>query len=332
MKSKATIGLLIVSLVVVGIISVYAVTSSNPKMTTIGVARWGGNPEFDRSIEGFKRGLANKGYIEEENIRFIVKNPEADLAKQHEIISYFVQEKVDLIYSLTTPGTIVAKEITNQMSSPIPVVFSICTYPVESGLIASLENSGNNLVGTRNYVPFSQQYYAFEQLFGGIQTLAVVRRKDESNSTNQFEEIKTQFEERGIRIIDIAAVDLDDIRRQLEEHIERIDALYSTCDTLTHGGGEDIIVEFSKRHKKPSFACNKEGVQKGHLVGNVGDFQAIAEISGEQAALILEGAKPSWLKTESPREDYIVINQTTADVLGISLSETFLERVKEVQR
>ena len=57
---------------------------------------------------------------------------------------------MDLVYSLTTPGTAIVKEV---LPSDTPIVFSIVTYPADAGLIESFEYSGNNLVGTSNYVP-----------------------------------------------------------------------------------------------------------------------------------------------------------------------------------
>ncbi len=329
-NAKVWIGLLLTGLLIFGGAAIYLLKSAKQEIKTIGIARWDSNPEFSRSIDGFKQGLEANGYVESENIRFIIKNPETDLNKQRRIIESFIQDNVDLIYSLTTPGTLVAKEVTNQMEKPIPIVFSVCTYPVESGLIDSLESSGNNLVGTRNYVHFSQQYYAFERIFSHTKMLAVVRRKGEPNSTNQFREVEALLGERGIDVYDVSAADLDDIRYQLEANIDKFDSIFSTCDTLTHAGGEEIIVEISKRYNKPSFACNKEGVLKGHLVGNVGDFKTIGRISGEKAALILRGSQPTWLKTESPRENYIVINKKSADIMGIDVSPEILEIAKEV--
>lgn len=329
--NKATpILIVLIGCGLVATLAIAYINFSKPKMTTVGISRWGSNPEFDRSIEGFKEGLRLKGYIEGENIQFIEKNPEANLANQRKIIEGFIHQQVDLIFTLTTPGTSIAKELTEKMQSPIPVVFSVCTYPVESNLIASLDNSANNLVGTRNYVPFAQQYYVFEQLFPDTKSLAVVRRTGESNSTNQLKEIKATIGERGITIIDIAAVDLEDVKRQLQINAANMDAIFSTCDTLTNDGGEQIIAEFGIHHKIPSFACNKEGVINGLLVGNIGDFKAIATISGKQTGQILDGAAPAWLKTESPRDSYIVLNSTTANLLEVNISPVFLDRVKEI--
>ncbi|MBF0573339.1 MAG: ABC transporter substrate-binding protein [Desulfamplus sp.] len=303
---------------------------SRKGMVTIGISRWGSNPEYERCLDGFMEGLAEHGYIAGKNVRYVIKNPEADKEEQRRIIESFIKDKVDLIFSLTTPGTLIAKELTGRMKQPIPVVFSICTYPVESGLIKSLESSGNNLVGTRNYVPPSKQYLAFEELYPDTKFLAVVRRKGEPNSTNQFTEISSLLERRGIKIVDIAVVDLEDMYKQLQENIDRVDALFSTCDTLVHGGGEEIINEFSSKYKKPNFSCNKDGVLKGALVGNIGDFKTIGRISGEKAVLILQGSDPSWLHTESPREDYIIVNKKTADMLGITIPEEFLKTASEI--
>ena len=76
----------------------------------IGIAGWGSNPEFQRSIDGFKEGLAANGYVEGENVDFIILNSETDPAVQREIIEQFVDQEVDLIYTLTTFGTLTAMD------------------------------------------------------------------------------------------------------------------------------------------------------------------------------------------------------------------------------
>ncbi|MFH1762511.1 MAG: ABC transporter substrate binding protein, partial [bacterium] len=106
----------------------------------IGISQWVSNPEYDRNIAGFKDKLAEYGFIENKNLKYIIKIAEADKTKQREIIKSFKDNKVDLIYSLTTPGTLIAKEIIKD----IPIVFSIVTYPAKAGVIKSIENSGCN--------------------------------------------------------------------------------------------------------------------------------------------------------------------------------------------
>ena len=135
----------------------------------------------------------------------------------------------------------------------------------------------------------------------------------------------------SLEVIEIAAVDLDDIRAQLESVIEIVDSIFSACDTLTHSpGGEEIIVELSKKYSKPCFACNKEGALRGSLMGNIADFYAIGKLSGIKAGLILNGANPSSLLTESPVEDYVIINTKTAKEIGIEIPQYVLDEAEEM--
>jgi len=330
MNKKIILTIVIITVVIViGFLglSLTHKTPSEKQMLKIGIARWGSNPEFTRNVEGFKAGLAEKGYVEGVNVSFVIKSPETDLEVQRQIIQSFIDEKVDLIFSITTPGTLVAKE----MTSEIPIVFSVCTFPVESNIIESLEGSGNNIVGTRNYIAVERQYNQFEKIYPHTKTLAFVHRKDEPNSLAQHLEMKALLKEKGIEVIDIAAVDLADMRAQLESNIEAIDSMFSANDTLTHSpGGEEVMVELSKKYKKPSFAGNKEGILRGHLMGNIADFYDIGKLSGIKAGLILNGANPSSLLTESPVEDYVIINTRTAREIGIEIPQYVLDDAEEI--
>ena len=324
--------ILIITIIIVAILigfGGFVLTQKTPhekKMFTIGIARWNSDLTYGGNVEGFKEGLAEMGYVEGENVKFIIKTPESDLEIQRQIIESFVAAKVDLIYSLTTPGTLVAKDVTRK----IPIVFSIVTYPVESGVIESLEGSNNNLVGTRNYITVERQYDQFEKIYAGTKVLAFVHRKDEPNSDAQYLVMKALLEEKGIEVIDIGAVDLEDMRAQLESVIEAVDSIFLACDTLINVGGDEIAIEISKKYKKPCFAGLKGSVAKGALVGNVADFHAIGKLSGIKAGLILNGADPSSLLTESPVEDYVIINTKTAKEIGIKIPQYILDEVQEI--
>ena len=322
--------LIILMLILVSILIISGCKSNlienEKKVLTIGIALWNSDSNYEENVDGFKEGLAEQGFVEGKNVKFITKNPESDLKTQRQIIESFVEAKVNLIYSQTTPGTLVAKNVTQT----IPIVFSIVTYPVESGVIEALESSGNNLVGTRNFIQVQRQYNQFERVYPSTKTLAFVHRKDEPNSVNQYNQMKGLLAPKGIGVVDIAAVDLNDMRTQLEDSIENVDSLFLACDTLINVGGEDVVIEISKKHKKPNFACLKGSIVKGALLGNVADFYVIGKISGRQAALILDGVRPSSLLTESPAEDYLIVNTKTASEIGIDIPQDVLDDTEEI--
>ena len=329
MNKKLVFGILM-AVLLVGIVFISVKmstqTKTEEKILTIGVARWNSESNYGDNLDGFKDGLAEQGFVEGKNVKFITKNPESDLETERQIIESFVEAKVDLIFSQTTPGTLVAKKVTQT----IPIVFSIVTNPVESGVIEALESSGNNLVGTRNFIQVQRQYNQFERVYPSTKTLAFVHRKDEPNSVSQYNQMKGLLAPKGIEVVDIAAVDLNDMRTQLEDSIENVDSLFLACDTLINVDGEKVCIEISKKHKKPNFACLKGSVVKGALLGNIADFYIIGKISGRQAALILGGAKPSSLLTESPGEDYLVVNTKTAAEIGITIPQYVLDDAEEI--
>ena len=307
----------------------YFFSRSNDTVVTIGIAPWVLNQQFKNNIEGFKEGLAKNGYGADQ-VNYIQRNSDANSSTHRKIIQGFIDSDVDLIYSLTTSGTLIAKDLT--ADSQIPVVFSIVTYPVEAGIIESLESSGNNLVGTRNFFSPARQYEVFEKIFPGTKTLAFVHRQGEPNSIIQYDGYLELLSSKGISIVDIAATNLDHIKIQLESSKGVIDSLFSACDTLIQSGGEEIVIAFAKENGIPSFTCNKDGVLKGALIGNAADFKNIGTISGEKAAQVLNGTEPTLLQTESPREDFIYINATTASNLNLNIPFELNRVAKDIVR
>ncbi len=297
-------------------------TPGEPVMVKIGIARWVNNPLHEKNIEAFKQVLVSAGYKEGENIRYF--EPEAsnaDSVLHRRTIDGFVKENVDLIYSVTTGGTLVVKSVT----STIPVVFSAVTHPVETGIIKSLQNSGNNLVGSRNWISAEEQVAFMRELVPSLKSIGFVHRKGESNSVAQSEEFLRILAPLGIKIIEIDPGSLAEIRPAMEKVRGQIDALYSACDSLIQGQqGDDIVIAYAKEERIPDFACAESGVRKGSLMGITADFSENGRLSGGKVLLILEGLTPQSLETTSVARPFIYINKTTADRLGITLSQSLI--------
>jgi putative ABC transport system substrate-binding protein len=298
------------------------------KTFTIGIAQWVSSPEYQKNVNAFKAELARRGYTEGKNVRFLSAIAKADKTEQRRIITEFKKAHVDLVYSLTTPGTLVARDIL----STTPIVFSIVTYPVETGVVAALSNSGCNAVGTRNYMPPSRQFYFFERVYSSAKRIAFVHRAGEPNSTIQLKEFRDLLSARNIEVVEVAANNITDLREKLLSVLPTVDAVYSACDTLIQSGGEDVVIALCKEFKRPDFSCNKDGVTKGSLIGDVADFKVIGKIAGEKAAQILAGASPQWLATESPRDDYVIVNLKTARELGVTVPDDVVGRASEIIR
>jgi putative ABC transport system substrate-binding protein len=298
------------------------------KPVVVGISRFGneGGREYADNIRGFKDALADAGYHEGKEIFYIEGSARTNVRQARRIAQVFLEKNVDMVYSLTTPGTMVMKE----MISNRPVVFSIVPYPVESGLIASLKNSGNNLVGTRNWVPAEEQMAIFREMAPTMKTMGFVHNIGDANSGIQFDEVREAAKQSDVEVVDIGGNDSGSIVRALRVSPAHFDALYSACDISIEEDAEKAVIAFARERKVPAFSCSIEGIQKGNLLGVAADFYQIGKLAGEKAALILQGATPQSLETSTVARPFIYVNEAAARTLGFPIPQSILTKAKEI--
>jgi putative ABC transport system substrate-binding protein len=296
------------------------------KPVVVGIFRFGneGNREYSDNIRGFKDALSDAGYNEGKDVLYIEGQAHSNERKARRIAQVFLEKNVDMVYSLTTPGTTVMKEIVSNR----PVVFSIVPYPVESGLIASLKNSGNNLVGTRNWVPAEEQMAVFREMMPTLKTVGFVRDTDDANSEILLREMREAAKQSDIEVLPVGGSDVAGIVRALRASPTHFDALYSACDISAEEEVEKEVIAFARERKLPVFSCGISGIQKGGLLGVVADFYQIGKLAGEKAALILQGATPQSLETSTVARPFIYVNEAAARTLGIPIPQSILTKAK----
>lgn len=285
----------------------------NAKSLHIGISEWNHYPE---NIKGFKSALREAGFIEGQNVFFHQSSAKGNQAEQENIANHFLEANYDLIYSLTTPGTIALKKRIKN----VPIVFSIVTYPADAGIIESFDYSGNNLVGTSNFVPIQHYINLTKAFFSTTKKVAVIHRKGEPNSNIQAMNLKRQLAKLNIETVDLQPSTIQEVSVLLEQAISNIDLIITTTDTLIQNGGEEVIIELANQHRLPILSSNKLGIQKGATLGPVVDFYALGKASGELAVEILKNkAKPSALSSSYIKKPSILINRKNFMALGLTL-------------
>ncbi len=278
----------------------------------IGLSVWSGYPE---SIRGFKQGLASNGLLEGDNITFLQGEAGADKALQERVAESFVEAHVDLVYSLTTPGTTI---VSRTIPADTPIIFSIVTYPADSGLIESFDYSGNNLVGTSNYVPLRHYVYLLRTILPTAGSVAIFHRKGEPNSKIQSANLIRLLKRAGIEVIDLEPESIEQVRQMADALVGRVDVFISTTDTLMQSGGEQVLIDISLQNGIPILSSNKSGIEKGSSFGPVADFYTLGNMSGIMAAKILKDKiKPSQLQSELQDPPLFLANRNSFQRLGI---------------
>lgn len=305
------------------VVTVFSYSAAHSEtLKTIGLSVWTGYPE---NVKGFKDALKRGGYIEGKNIRFLIAKSGPDKKQQRKLMEGFREAKVDMVYSLTTPGTIIAKEVLPQTT---PIVFSIVTYPADSGLIESFDYSGNNLVGTSNYVPLRHYVSLLKTLLPHAKKVAIFHRKGEPNSKIQASNLIRLFKKNNIEALDMEVKDIQDLKTQAKQLISKVDAFVTTTDTLMQSGGEKALIEISLAQNIPILSSNKSGIQQGSTFGPVADFYSLGKMSGEMAVSILRnGTPPSHLQSRLQDPPLTLINRLSAEKMNLPISNGLQELI-----
>jgi len=281
---------------------------------TIGLAVWSGYPEC---VQGFKDALANKGLNAGKNLTYLQGEVGANKSLQAQVAQQFSAKNVDLVFSLTTPGTTIMKNI---MADTTPIVFSIVTYPADSGLIESFEYSGNNLVGTSNYVPLSHSIKLLLAVRPETKTVAIFHREGEPNSKIQTANLYRFFKKKKIKVIDVEANSILDLTSKALALVSQADAFITTTDTLMQSGGEQALIKLSLAHKIPILSSNKKGIEQGSTFGVVADFYQLGNIAGNMAAnILLNKVLPEALQSKLQQPPTYLFNKHSMQQLGITV-------------
>src|SRR5215831_12591522 len=116
------------------------------KVPRIGLLSSGSPSSTKETVEAFRQGLRERGYVEGQNIVIEYRYAGGLTERLPNLAAELVQLKVDVIVVTGTPATQAAKNATKTT----PIVMKNVTDPVETGLVASLAHPGGNVTGLSN--------------------------------------------------------------------------------------------------------------------------------------------------------------------------------------
>ena len=90
------------------------------------------------------------------------------------------------------------------------------------------------------------------------------------------------------------------------------------------------IVEFAREKSLPAIYETREFVEAGGLMSYGPNLDAQYRRAAYYVDRILKGARPGDLPIEQPRDFELVLNVTTAKVLGLTFSPSLLARANDV--
>jgi len=293
----------------------------------IGITQIVTHPALDRCRDGFIAQMAEEGFVEGENVEYILRNAEGDMSTAASIAEYFVAEKVDLIFSIATPTTqacVAAAEGTD-----IPIVFAALTDPVAAGVVESWEKPGGNVTGASDWADVEAQVKLGMDIYPA-KKLGIVYNAGEVNSVVQVDELKKVASSLGIEeIVEATAASTADVLAAATSLVGRVDAIWEPSDN-TVAAAIEAVVKVCEENKIPLFASDIDMAKGGAISGLGLDYEVNGTAAGKLAARVLGGEDPANIPIGKTPMTIIYLSSAAAERMGVTIPPEVLATATEI--
>jgi len=280
------------------------------------------------SWQGFLDGLRDNGWVDRQNIATEWRDADGAAERLPALAAELVALPVDVIVTGTAAGVLAA----TQASNTIPVVMMGVSDPVGSGLISSLAQPGGRVTGTASLAPqlTAKRIEFLKQALPAISRVAILWNPDNPAEATAFSEAQTAASAVGLRLQSLPVRAPSDLVASLEAITQ------GRAEALLDGGGPLLannrkkILDFAATKRIPVIGRARPWVEDGALMS----YGANAADQWRQAASyvdrIIRGTTPAVLPVGLPTTFELLVNQRTADMLGIVFGSAFSDQVTDV--
>lgn len=293
----------------------------------IGVIQLVEHQALNSAYEGFVDGLKENGLEDGKNIIIDYQNAQGEQSNCQTIASKLVNDQNDLILAIATPA---AQAVANA-TSDIPILVTAVTDPASAKLVKDNTAPGGNVTGTSDLNPVEKQIELIKEFYPDAKTIGMLYCSGEANSKFQVDMAKEACEKLGMDTVDATISSTNELQQVVESLVGKVDAIYAPTDNMVATGMPTISMTATP--KKVAVFNGEEGpVTNGGLATYGVNYYNLGKQTALQAVKILkEGASPAEMPIEYLEDVELVINQTIADELGVTIPQELYDQAKIVE-
>ncbi|HHE48198.1 MAG TPA: ABC transporter substrate-binding protein [Candidatus Acetothermia bacterium] len=284
----------------------------------IGITQIVDHPALNAVRQGVIDVLAEAGYVEGENVEYVLGNAQGDFSVAMSIAQNFLAQGVDLVVSIATPTSQAAVQVFKDTS--VPVVFSAVTDPVGAGLTGY-----PNVTGTSDMIDVASDLALLKELVPGLTKVGMVYNPGEANSAILTDMAKDAGGDLGLEIVAAAAENTAAVPLAAQSLIGRVQAIYVTTDNTVVSALESVV-DVAKSQGIPLLVADPSSLERGALVCTGFDYYDHGRMTGELVLKILQGASPADLPVEYQKGTQVWLNLDMAGEMGFSFPQAIEEK------
>jgi len=267
-------------------------------------------------LRAFHEGLRQSGFVEGENVAIEYRWAENRVERLAALANGLVRRKVTVIAAIggSTPAFAAKLE-----TGTIPVVFTVAQDPVKLGLVANLARPEGNLTGV--FLPSERaerRLVLLRELVSGATRISVLL--DPANAPyaeSTLRDLEAVARNSGLQINVLNAgtpAEIDAVFAGFAR--ERPDALFIGPYSTDRRVQLALLAAF---HRIPATYPWRDFVDAGRLMSYGARLRDAYRQAGVYVGRILKGAKPAELPVVQSSRYELVINASTARMLGLAV-------------
>ena len=284
--------------------------------------------QFIPAVEGFKKKMAELGYVEGRNVQYEVFNAELDREKLQQFAQKLVQDKPDLIVTSSTTATVPLAKLTK--GTDLPVVFLSAGNPLD--FVKSYASSGNNLTGisAASVDLTAKRLELLRELAPWVRRVVSLNYPPGVNYRDNLAAVREAAKKIGLVIKEVNASSRDELMLVIRTITRKeADAILLQPDAF-FAKNIEVVIQQSLKEKLPVIPTLINNVKRGGLATYSPDYSALGEQGAMLVHKIFRGAKPADLPIEQPLKLVLAINLKTAKAIGLKISKEILLRADKV--
>ena len=272
------------------------------------------------TLEAFKQGLHQLGYVEGKNIAFEYRWAEGHEDRFPILAGELLRMNVDIIVATTSRGARAAQQLTRT----IPIVTTAIPDPVVYGLVNSLQHPGRNVTGL-SFVSSQlggKRLELLKEIIPGFSRVAVLSNVIEFDNPAQETSIK-----------EVAAI-ARSLSVQLQIlNVKKPEEIENAFSSMIRGKIGDLmvmsasmfwlnrarIVELAVKSRVPAIYPDSRFTDSGGLMSYGPNNAEMYHRAAYFVDRILKGSKPEDLPVEQPTKFEFVMNLKAAEEIGLRI-------------
>jgi putative ABC transport system substrate-binding protein len=219
------------------------------------------------TVDAFRQGLRDLGYVEGLNVMIEHRNAEGKFERLPALAAELVAVKVDVIVAPTTPAVLAAKQATRTL----PIVFTNVGDPVKSGLVTSLAQPGGNVTGLSSLTQelVGKRLELLTQTVPGVSRVAVLWQPGaivERTEKDTLQGAEVAARALGVRLQFVEARGSDDFDRAFSDMTRARAGALSVLPSSMFNSERKRIVDLAARNQLPAVYPQRAYVDAGGLM------------------------------------------------------------------